>query len=116
MAAQEVLQSSNIHEKYRITLSPPKIAIRFCHQPLQSNLGFTFGKQETCDFPFVRTGISRMHFQITFNKSSGYPIVNAQENALISQINRLTDRGISPTAKLVKNFAEEIISDSVGKN
>lgn len=40
----------------------------------------------------------------------------AQEKALINQINHLTDRGIPPTTKMVKIFAEEIIKDSVGKN
>lgn len=48
--------------------------------------------------------------------NEGRRLTKAQEDALIDQINRLTDRGIPPTLKLVKNFAEEIISDSVGKN
>ena len=39
-----------------------------------------------------------------------------QEEALIAQINRLTDRGIPPTSQLVRNFAQEMIGDSVGKN
>lgn len=39
-----------------------------------------------------------------------------QERALINQINRLTDRGIPPTTRMVKNFAEEIIKDNVNKN
>ena len=32
------------------------------------------------------------------------------------QINRLTDRGIPPTTRMVRNFAEEIIQRPVGKN
>ena len=51
-----------------------------------------------------------------FNANEKRRLTDAQEAALINQINKLTDRGIPPTAKLVKNFAEEIISDSVGKN
>lgn len=43
-------------------------------------------------------------------------LTNVQEEVLISQIDRLTDRGLPPTAQMVKNFAEEIIQDSVGKN
>ena len=39
-----------------------------------------------------------------------------QENVLIEQINRLTDRGIPPTNQMVKNMAEAIIGDLVGKN
>lgn len=35
---------------------------------------------------------------------------------MISQIDRLTDRGMPPTCQMVKNFAEEIIEDSVRKN
>ena len=43
-------------------------------------------------------------------------LTNAQEQVLIDQINRLTERGIPPTSKIVKNFAEEIIGRAVGKN
>ena len=43
-------------------------------------------------------------------------LTNEQEEQLISQINRLTDRGIPPTTQMVKNLAEEIIGYSVGKN
>ena len=39
-----------------------------------------------------------------------------QEEVLISQINRLTDRSIPPTSRIVKNLAEEIIGDKLGKN
>lgn len=40
----------------------------------------------------------------------------AQEEILISQINRLTDRGLPPTNQIVKNLAEEILGRSIGKN
>jgi transposase-like protein len=40
----------------------------------------------------------------------------AQETALIAQINQLTSRGIPPTSQMVKNMAEEMIQDTVGKN
>lgn len=40
----------------------------------------------------------------------------AEERALIDQINDLTDRGIPPTVSMVRNFAEEMIEASVGKN
>jgi hypothetical protein len=40
----------------------------------------------------------------------------AQEEALIEQINKLTDRHIPPTSQMVKNFAEEMIGKEVGKN
>ena len=39
-----------------------------------------------------------------------------QEGALIEQINYLTDRSIPPTSQMVKNMAEAMIGDSVGKN
>ena len=43
-------------------------------------------------------------------------LTDAQEDSLIRQINVLTDRGIPPTPSMVKNFAEEVLKDSVGKN
>ena len=41
---------------------------------------------------------------------------HAQKKTLIIQINRLTDRGLPPTTKMMKNFAEEIVQGPVGKN
>ena len=38
------------------------------------------------------------------------------EEVLIHQINRLTDRGLPPTPKIVRNLVKEIISRSIGKN
>jgi hypothetical protein len=35
-------------------------------------------------------------------------LTNAQEETLIAQINKLTDRGIPPTSHIVRNLAEEI--------
>jgi hypothetical protein len=43
-------------------------------------------------------------------------LTNIQEEILIDQINRLTDRGIPPTSQMVKNFIEEIIGRAIGKN
>jgi hypothetical protein len=40
----------------------------------------------------------------------------AQEEALIEQINKLTNWHIPPTSQMVKNFAEEMIRREVGKN
>jgi Tc5 transposase DNA-binding domain len=40
----------------------------------------------------------------------------AQEDVLIKHINEFTDRGLPPTAQIVKNLAEEILHDTVGKN
>ena len=43
-------------------------------------------------------------------------LTNAQKEALIHQINRLTDRGLPPTPKIIRNLVEEIISRSIDKN
>ena len=40
----------------------------------------------------------------------------AQEEVLIGQINRLTDRRLPPTSRIVRNLAEEIIGRPIGKN
>ena len=39
-----------------------------------------------------------------------------QEEDLIGQINKLTDQGIPPTSRIVRNLAEEICGGVVGKN
>ena len=43
-------------------------------------------------------------------------LTDVQEESLIKQINKLTDKGIFSTRTMVKNFAEKIIKDSMGKN
>jgi hypothetical protein len=55
---------------------------------------------------------SRAEFQSQIRQC----LTNAQERILINQINRLTERAIPPTSQMVKNFAEEMIGYTVGKN
>ena len=43
-------------------------------------------------------------------------LTTEQEEALVSLINRHTNRGLPPTNSIVKNLAEEIIGRRVGKN
>jgi len=43
-------------------------------------------------------------------------LTNEQEEVLIQRINDLTDRGMPPTSQIVKNLAEEIRGEHVGKN
>jgi hypothetical protein len=43
-------------------------------------------------------------------------LTSSQEKALIHLINRLTDRNLPPTPRIVKNLAEEIRGCAVGKN
>ena len=43
-------------------------------------------------------------------------LTNAQEDQLVLQINRLTDRGIPPTAQIVRNLTKEIIGGLISKN
>ena len=43
-------------------------------------------------------------------------LTNTQEEVLIDRINYLTDRGLPPTSCIVKNLAEEIRGEPLGKN
>jgi hypothetical protein len=43
-------------------------------------------------------------------------LTDTQEEVLISQINKLTARGLPPTTHIVRNFAEEMIGREVNKN
>jgi hypothetical protein len=43
-------------------------------------------------------------------------LTNDQEEVLISRINKLTDRGLPPTSHIVRNLAEEIRGEYIGKN
>jgi len=43
-------------------------------------------------------------------------LTSHQEEQLIKQINKLTNRGLPPTSSIVKSLAEEMVGKSVGKN
>jgi hypothetical protein len=43
-------------------------------------------------------------------------LTDDEEETLISRINKLTDRGLPPTSQIVRNLAEEIRGEPVGKN
>jgi transposase len=43
-------------------------------------------------------------------------LTNEQEEVLIHRINTLTDRGMPPTSHIVKNLAQELRGQDVGKN
>ena len=43
-------------------------------------------------------------------------LTNDEEEVLIARINTLTDRGMPPTSHIVRNLAEEIRGEPVGKN
>ena len=43
-------------------------------------------------------------------------LTNEQEEVLIARINDLTDRGMPPTSQIVRNLAEEIRREHIGKN
>jgi|HubBroStandDraft_4_1064222.scaffolds.fasta_scaffold52977_2 hypothetical protein len=52
----------------------------------------------------------------TANSEFRQRLTIAQEDVLIKHINDFTDRGLPPTVQIVKNLAEEILHDTVGKN
>jgi hypothetical protein len=43
-------------------------------------------------------------------------LTNNQEEVLISRINKLMDRGLPPISYIVRNLAEEIRGEYIGKN
>jgi len=73
------------------------------------------------DFNLERTTLIRRHIGRTTSRATATSLfhkllTNTQEEALISQINKLTLRGIPPTTYMVRNFVEEMIRRKVNKN
>jgi transposase-like protein len=73
------------------------------------------------EFGIERTTLMRRHKGICASRLEATSLhhkllTNTQEEALISQINKLTVRGLPPTSQIVRNLAEEIIGRDVGKN
>ncbi|KAJ8058500.1 hypothetical protein OCU04_012687 [Sclerotinia nivalis] len=72
-------------------------------------------------FKINRSTLSRRHRGKTTSRSTAYAethqsLSKEQEEALIDQINKLTQRSMLPISCIVKNLAEEIIGRSLGKN
>jgi hypothetical protein len=72
-------------------------------------------------YNLLRTTLSRRHRGKTtsrreYQSQAHQCLTDAQEQVLINQINRLTERNLPPTSQMVRNFAEEMIGRAVGKN
>lgn len=72
-------------------------------------------------FSLERTTLMRRHLGKTVSRREATYLYHAllsrpQEEALITQINKLSVRGLPPTTQIVKNLAEEIIGREVNKN
>jgi len=73
------------------------------------------------EYDLERTTVMRKHISRTTSRATATSLfykllTNTQEEALISQINKLTLRGIPPTTYIVRNFVEEMIGREVNKN
>ena len=77
--------------------------------------------QVALKFGLQCTTLMRRHQGICTSRASATSqyhkhFTDTQEEVLITQINKLTARGLPPTSHIVKNFAEEIVGCEVNKN
>ncbi len=98
------------------TKSPIELALEDLDSQKQPNYAATARK-----FAISRTTLSRRHRGVATSRAiatseTKQRLTNDQEEVLIRHINKLTDRGMPPTSQIVRNLAEEIIRDQVGKN
>ncbi len=98
------------------TTSPMDLALEDLDTQKQPNYSATARK-----YGVNRTTLSKRHWGKTTSKAVAISkhcqrLTIQQEEALITQINELTNRGIPPTSQIVRNMAEEMIVDKVGKN
>ena len=73
------------------------------------------------DFGIERITLMRRHKGICASRQEATSLyhkllTDTQEEALISQINKLIVRRLPPTSQIVRNLAEEIIGRDVSKN
>jgi len=72
-------------------------------------------------FRVQETTLRRRFLRLTVSRQQAaqetHQLLNtAQEDVLLSYIDRLTDKHIPPTTQIVRNLAEEILNKDVGKN
>ena len=103
------------------------MAPAYTEENLQAALA-ELAKQDTLNYMAMskKTGIPRKTLSDRFTELHGFPqaansesrqcLNDAQEEALIQLINRLTNRGLPPTNSIMRNLAEEIVGRRVGKN
>ena len=74
----------------------------------------------TRDFKVNHITLHRRYLGISASKQEGHTYSSRklsleQEKTLINNIIKLTNRGTPPTAYIIKNFAEEMIQEPLGK-
>ena len=93
-----------------------ELAIAVPNQQDQPNLRGTAKKFSLVESTLRRRWKGQTVSQKAASSKYKQRLTLAQEEALIQQINRLVDRGLPPTAIIVRNLAEEVIGGPVGKN
>ena len=94
-----------------------QLALAQCREVSNPNFSdiardFELVDRQTLSRRFHGTQGSRALATSTYHKN----LSDEEEEALIKQINHLTNRGLPPTSQMVKNLAEEMILRPVGKN
>jgi hypothetical protein len=94
-----------------------QLALARCREVSNPNFSdiardFELVDRQTLSRRFYGTQGSRALATSTYHKN----LSNEEEEALIKQINHLTNRGVPPTSQMVKNLAEEMILWPIGKN
>jgi Tc5 transposase DNA-binding domain len=108
------LFSSNTHEMtYEDCMTKALAELESSSKPNYSAVAKKYGLVRST---LTRRALGETTSRKQFQSDKHQCLTDTQEWVLINQINRLTERGIPPTSQMVKNFAEEIIGRSVGKN
>ena len=91
-------------------------AIEDLNTQLTPNYSGTAKKWDVIRTTLMRRFTGQTSSRTVSNSKYRQCLTNAQEELLIGHIKILTDRRLPPTSQMVRNLAEEIIGDSVGKN
>jgi hypothetical protein len=116
-----------MHTSPKITPPPSKINTMSYNERMEKALD-TLNRQllpnyaaVSREFSIHPTTLMRRHTGQTSSRADATSLfykclTDTQEEALISQINKLIARGLPPTTHIVRNFAEEMIGREVNKN
>jgi hypothetical protein len=96
--------------------APIDLALEDLNSQVAPNIGATATKYGVHRSTLSRRFRGKTVSRVIFLSQSIQRLNNHQEKVLIRNINRYTSRGIPPTPQIVRNFAEEMIQSSVGKN
>ena len=93
-----------------------ELAIADLKQQMKPNIAATARKYAVNESTLKKRWNKKNYVSEQASSEYKQRLTSTQGEVLVAQIKLLTDRGLPPTSSIVRNLAEEILENRVGKN